>query len=125
VAIWRNRIDIAKYITDNEDDQSVLNICNGIIPQLEELLSREIKALQNHKKNHLDEEFLGELDTVCQEIKWIKEMIENNEDAEEYTFDSWCEAFNNQLEELYNLGDTITVKRGFSNTEKFLWVNTL
>jgi len=65
---------------------------------------------------------LNEFEQCIEEFKWIKDCIENGEDSYQYNFDTWCDAFNEYLEQLYDIGDEITIERGWSDTEKFLWV---
>jgi len=115
---WRNKIDIKRFFTDESNDEDVKAICEKLIPQLERILENE----NNRQKQKLDDDFLWEFSNLIEEFKWIKESIEKELDATEYSFDDWTEAFNEYLSQLYDLGDTVTISRGWGDTEKFLWV---
>lgn len=116
---WRNKVELKELLSSDETAESVRILCEKLIPQLEYILRREQRQTGNRK---LDEYFLDEFFNVIEEFKWIKSCIEENKDAGEFSYDSWCEAFNEYLEQLYDMGDTITIQRGFSDSEKFLWV---
>lgn len=118
MANWRNKINLKEYLTDDETDEQVLICVNALIPQLENVLIRE-KGLT---KTKLDEYFLNEFEELIEEFKWIRESINKGENSSGYDFFNWCEALNNYLEELYNIGDTMIEKKDFYNDIKFLWI---
>jgi hypothetical protein len=119
---WRNIIKIKDYFTNNDSDDSVLQVTKVLIPQLERILKFEQKWLDGNKVNALDEDLIYEFEEVIDDFKFVKEAIENNDDPEEYSFESWCDAFNEYLTMLYDLGDTIIGGKDFFSQEKFLWI---
>lgn len=116
MADWRNKINLQQYLTDDETDTQVLICVNVLIPQLESILIKEKNT------SIIDENFLYEFEELIEEFKWIQESINNGKESSGYDFINWCEAFNNYLEELYNIGDTIIEKKDFFNDVKFLWI---
>ncbi len=115
---WRNKIQIKQYLNDNESDEYVAEICGHIIFQLVLVLNRERKI----NKNRVEEYILAELEEIINEFKWVKESAESKIDASKFTYDSWCQAFNEWLDSLYDLGDISITARDIYNNEKFLWV---
>jgi hypothetical protein len=116
---WRNKIEIKSYFTDDESNESVLKVVNALISQLKMVLRRE----RNRKNKKLEDYYLEEFENLIEEFIWIKNMIERNCSPEEYDYTSWCEAFNEYLEQLYDMGDMVTDNHDdFWNREKFLWV---
>jgi hypothetical protein len=114
---WRNKVKIKHMFTDDRSNETVLNVANELIPQLEWILERE-KGL-----GQLDDKYTDELEEIIENFKFVKYEIEHGGDATEYDFDSWCDAFNAYLEELYDLGDTPTSTQTDSMWgENFLWV---
>ena len=95
-----------------------------IIPQLERILKSERVKIERNYKNVVDEDFLNEFEEVINDFKFVKESIENSEDPSEYSFDNWCEAFNEYMEQLYDISDAVTNENGgFYDREKFLWID--
>lgn len=118
--IWRNTIKIKSLLNDNTSNQKVLEICNSLIWQLEHVLNFETTKV---KKNTLDKDWLEDhFEPIIDDFKFVKSAIEQNLDAEDYSFESWCDAFNEYMNKLYDIGDVVTVKRGFSDSQKFLFV---
>lgn len=120
---WRNKISIKEYFTEETNNESVLHVCDMIIPQLRSILDKENKRINEKSKFALDESFAWDFEEVIQDFEFVKTGIESNSNPEEYSFDSWCEAFNEYMNKLYDLADSIT-KTGdsFATHEKFLWV---
>lgn len=117
---WRNSIEIKRYFTKDNTDEAVMNVLNKLIPQLKNITRHESQRLNKIKNDVLKENLeysLEELKLLIEEFEWIKDMIENDKNADEYSYSSWCEAFNEYLDQLYDLGDTIIQYK-----EKFLWV---
>lgn len=112
---WRNSISIKNYLTEDTSDEMVLNLVNLLIPQLNKILNKE------RKLNVIDEYLLEDFEGCIEDFKFIQDSISNN-DSDEYGFDTWCEAFNSYLNQLYDIGDILTNNDGWSNREKFLWV---
>ena len=128
MAQWRNKIEIKNLFLFDEDEsnEKVLEVCNALIPQLENVLNKENrihnKQLELGKAVTLSKDFLKEFENLIEEFKLIKNAIEKNEDSEDCHFDTWCEAFNEYLDQLYDLGDYLVTERDFWNDEKFLWI---
>jgi hypothetical protein len=116
---WRHKINIKEYFSDDESSEAAKTVCEKLIPQLERILITENNRPEDKK---LDGDFLDEFQNLISEFKWVVSSIENNEDPEEYSFDTWCEAFNEYLNQLYDIGDTISTDGLFYDREKFLWV---
>ncbi|WP_310877095.1 hypothetical protein [Priestia megaterium] len=120
---WRNKIVIKKYLSSDTSDKAVLRVCERIIPNLKIILNFENRRIENGRMNALNEHFVYEFEEVIQEFEWIADCINKNEDPNEYSYDDWCEALNNYLTQLYDLGDTVTAySERFGGSEKFLWV---
>lgn len=123
---WRNEIEIKAYLTGESTDQSVLNVVEKLIPKLKIVMNREsrlLKHVRNEAKKENIEHVIYELETIIEEFEWIKTAIINEEEATEFSYDDWCEAFNNYFEELYNLADTVVhYDNQDDKREKFLWV---
>lgn len=115
---WRNKVEIKNMFTDEPNDDTVKEICEKLIPQLQRIHTRE----SNRINQKLDEYFLIEFSELIDEFIWIKDCIEKESNASEFSYDDWTEGFNNYFAQLFDMGDMITIERGFSNTEKFLWV---
>lgn len=115
MAHWRNKIHIKDMFTDDYKDESVLEICNSLIPQLQRIYNKEQKVLEY---NNLDWTF----EEIIDDFKFVKESIEKCEDSGEYEFDTWTDAFNEYLRKLYDLADETVVKKEFFDDEKLLWV---
>jgi thiaminase len=125
---WRNSIQLKKYLSDNSDNESVLKVVNGILPQL--------KYIRNIGNRHLDknegnnsivkeniEYYNGQLEELIEEFDWIKNSVESNEDdPRELGYDDWCDALNEYLSQLYDLGDSVVEYKSHFDTEKFMWV---
>lgn len=125
MAKWRNKINIKEFFTSEEKDEVVLKIVNKLIPQIESILKREKNFINNSEENTIKENIedaVFKLEDNIEEFKWIKEGIEKNEDVTEYSYENWCEAFNNYLDELYDIGDEIIYYNSFSNQQKFIWI---
>lgn len=124
MAKWRNSIEIKKYFTKDESDQSVYNVVEKLIPQLRLIINSEYRNLEKMKegvkKDNLEYE-LNELEGVTQEFEWIRDGIETKEDITEL-YDSWLSAFNEYLNQLYDIGDSIIEYKDHFNQEKFLWI---
>jgi hypothetical protein len=116
MAKWKHKISIKEHFSEDESDEQVKKVCSALVPQLKWILATE------RKNKKLDSWFLDELDNCSQEFEFIIKCIDDGSDASEYGWENWCEAFNNWMEELYNISDTVTAPRNFFDTEKFLWV---
>lgn len=125
MANWRHTINLKEHLTDDESDQSVVKCCNVIIPQLERILDKEREAIDKNRPGSLkdDEYILDELERMIDEFKWIVESIADNNDPNDYSFDTWLEAFNEYLSQLYDLGDTSMYYNTFFDKGRFLWVS--
>ena len=126
MAKWRNQIKLKKYLTDEESEVAVKRICEMVIPQLKLINSRETNWLKNTSAARIVKDnveyTVEQLEELIGEFEWILSSIDDNEDAKEYSYDSWCDALNEYLRQLYDLGDVIVDWRGYTNSEKFLWV---
>lgn len=118
---WQNTIKIKKYFTDDNTNDSVLNVIEKLIPQLEFVVKVERKKIDNIKNEIIRENMeytIEQLEEIIEEFQFVKNCIKDKENSIEYSFNSWTEAFNCYLEGLYNIGDTLVN----ANT-KFLWVS--
>jgi hypothetical protein len=109
---WRNSIDINRYFTDEEDDQTAKSLCDKLIFQLDRIINIE-------KDNRLDE-LIEDLIEIRQDFQFIKEAIQIKHSSKDFDFDSWCDGFNEYLQKLYDLGDTTIMWK--NERQKFLWV---
>lgn len=119
---WRNKIEIREQLTGDSSDESVVKVTKALVPQLQRILELEEKKIENSNGLALNEEFVEEFKELVENFKWIIDCVEKEEDPSEYNYDDWCEAFNNYLGELYDMGDTITGRFEEFHKEKFLWV---
>ncbi|MNB72109.1 hypothetical protein D3C81_333780 [compost metagenome] len=125
MAKWRNTINLKDVLGDDEDDQAVLKVCEAAIPALEEIEKKEKGYLENRKPGDpkpVDEDIIDNLHQIIEEFKFIKGSIISGSNPDNFGHESWCEALNDQLTELYDLGDTSTMYKSFFDQEKFLFV---
>lgn len=122
MAQWRNKINIKHMFNNDGEDQTVLKICDVLVPQLEKIYKKDRELLENQSLDSSCEDILYDLMQTIEDFKFVKHCIENQDDPGEYEFDNWTEAFDCYLRKLYDLGDTIVTKRQWHNDEKFLWV---
>lgn len=94
-----------------------------IVPQLERILQKEKELIDKNRPDAVDEDIIDELERMVEEFKWVKNGIATNDDPTDYSFDTWLEAFNEYLSQLYDLGDTTTFYKSFFDKGKFLWVS--
>jgi hypothetical protein len=116
MANWRNKINLSEHLTDNNNDEQVLICVNVIIPQLENILIKERDLAK------INEYFLNDLEELIDDFKCIQESISNKTKEENSNCSNWCDEFNDYLEQLYDMGDTMIEKKDFWNDEKFLWI---
>lgn len=96
MTIWRNEVKIKNLLNNDESNNKVLEICNILIPQLEKILVKETA------RGYLDEYWLEDnFEPIIEDFKFLKRAIENKENPEKFDFESWCDAFNNFLANLY------------------------
>lgn len=119
---WRNKVEIREQLTGDSSDESVAKVTKVLVPQLQRILELEEKKIENSNGLALDEEFVETFKELVENFKWVIDCVEKEEDPSEYSYDDWCEAFNNYLGELYDMGDTITGRFEDFHKEKFLWV---
>lgn len=119
---WRNKVEIREQLTGDSSDESVAKVTKVLVPQLQRILELEEKKIKNSSGLALDEEFMESFKELVENFKWVIDCVEKEEDPEEYSYDDWCEAFNNYLAELYDMGDTVTGRFEEFHKEKFLWV---
>jgi len=117
MAIWRNEICIKQYFTDDVSESTVKMICENLIRQLDKIRQKE------EKNTTIKASFLDDFAEIIESFGCIVESIENKEDPTEWGHTSWVEVFDHCLRCLYDIGDTVIVKRGFAGSEKFLWIN--
>lgn len=120
MANWRNKIEIKNMFNDDDSDEIVLKVLERLIPQLKSIYTKE----NEKSKNRLDDDFLAEFEELIDEFIWVQESIkDDSEDPGDYGFNTWCDAFNANLESLFDMGDTtISPKTRDFMAEKFLWV---
>lgn len=119
---WRNKVEIREQLTGDSSDESVAKVTKVLIPQLQRILELEEKKINNSSGLALNEEFVESFKELVENFKWVIDCVEKEEDPEDYSYDDWCEAFNNYLTELYDMGDTVTGRFEEFHKEKFLWV---
>jgi hypothetical protein len=125
MAKWRNKIELKKYLSNDYSNSSVLKVVNGLLPQLKYILSTEHRYLDKANESVMKENieyYTEQLEELIEEFDWIRVSIDGDEDPKEYSYDNWCEALNNYLEQLYDLGDSVVKFRTHFEQEKFLWV---
>jgi hypothetical protein len=122
---WRNKIEIKQFFTEDESDQSVLNVLNMLIPQLNYVIRHERRLLKNTYgilKENL-EYITDELENIINEFEWIKDNIEHGKNPSDYNYLKWVDAFNDSLDSLYDLGNMYLAPNSHPRgNEKFLWV---
>ncbi|OJT57568.1 hypothetical protein [Bacillus licheniformis] len=100
------RLPIKQCLTNEESDHAVLQFVTNTLPKLKFILRREERRIEKGSVHALD---------------WL---IENGGDPAEFDFDNWVDAFNEYLNCLYDIGDTVTLSRDSRvNDEKFLWIS--
>ena len=116
---WRNEVDIKQYFTEETNGEQVSNLVSNLAFQLRRILKIEREA----KINKIDSDFLDDFEEVIEDCEFVKQAIENNEDSTKYEFDTWTDAFNEYLNKLYDIGDTVNdSSKSFYEREKFLWI---
>lgn len=117
MTIWKNEIKIKEFMSNDKSDKAILELCNKLIPQLKCIL------LEEKKEGYFDEDFIKKLEEKIYNFIFIKHNIEHNENTKcVYSIKTWCEIFNDALNELYDLADTIVIKRDLGGDVKFLWI---
>lgn len=124
---WRNKIEVKKHLSADSSDNKVLEIVKAILPQLSRIVKRENRFLERgsilpESKRENVEYLVGELEEIVGHFEWVKTSIESKENPKNFSFDNWCEAFNNYLEQLYDLGDSTVRFKTHFDSEKFLWI---
>jgi hypothetical protein len=123
MAKWRNKIEIKKYLSSENSNEKVLEVVSKLIPQLKSISRFEERLTEKESPNALDFMFLDDFVNLVQEFEWIKNSIQNSDDPTQYSFDDWCEAFNEYLNQLYDMADVVTNDSdSWTQREKFLWV---
>lgn len=124
MAKWRNKINIKSEFTDNESPSEIKRLSNLMILQLSSIIKNEnrlIAQMEESIRKENIEYYVDQLDELKEEFQWIAETC-GNEDSIDFSFDTWTEAFNNYLDQLYDLGDNVVQFNNFHDDEKFLWV---
>lgn len=120
---WRNKVEIKQHFTRDNSDESVLRVCELLIPQLKYIVKKEERKIEKHSKFALDEYDVEEFKNLVEEFEWIRDSIKKEENPEQYSYTDWTEAFNGYLDALYDMGNLETkAKDSFTDKEKFLWV---
>ena len=128
MANWRNKINIKQYLKNKSvEDSYVREISLKVYDELKRLLDKENNLIESESKRAMHENYadsdLEELEMIAENFKEISESTEIPEYELEYnginyTYEDW---FNDMLDNLYNLGDTIVFTRS-GKEQKFIWV---
>src|SRR5690606_23602187 len=112
-------------LTKDTSDKAVLSAVKGVITELKVLSNLEQRKVGNIKDD-IHREYVGyaleRLVELVEEFEWVKESMENKKTASDVGFDNWCEAFNEYLNQLYDLGDSVVKPGSFSDQEKYIWI---
>lgn len=125
MAKWRNKIEIKKYFTDDNSNESVLMVLSHLIPQLKFIVKSERKLLKkiNDERHSENVEYLiYKLEELIDEFEWIQNSIKEKQSPTEYGAEMWVDIFNEYLDELYDLGDSPINFSEDPFEQKFLWV---
>jgi hypothetical protein len=79
MAKWRNKIELKKYLSNENDNKSVLKVVNGIIPQIKFVLASENRYLLRTTEESVAKEnieyYVGQLEEVLEEFDWIEHVL--------------------------------------------------
>ena len=114
---WMYTINLKDKLNSNDGDDYIVELINYLVPQLKEISKRTRTDEMNYALKELVVDCGNDIDEVVIELESIKESIENGEDAEEVSLDTWTDGFNNSLNDLYDIGDTY-----LGDGKKFLFV---
>lgn len=129
MANWRNKVSIKDCFSENTDDKTVLNVSKVVKTQLVKVLNTEISWIDKNKnKNLLNTELFDDIynctdeleDVVIGSLDTIITGISEGYSSGEFGYNDWCDMFNDTLNSLYDIGDTL-VGSGF-NKSKFMWI---
>lgn len=118
------KIKIKDLLNEDASNQTVLSITEKLLPQLKRVVISTNKRIgitkEGNYKENLEwcEQYLEE---IIDDFEFVVSGIKDNDSAASYEFISWCEAFNEYLRKLYDLGDTL-LKRDDNYATKYLWV---
>ena len=118
------KIKIKDLLNEDASNQTVLSITEKLLPQLKRVVISTNKRIgitkEGNYKENLEwcEQYLEE---IIDDFEFVASGIKDNDSSASYEFISWCEAFNEYLRKLYDLGDTL-LKRSDNYAAKYLWV---
>lgn len=123
MAQWRHKIKLNGMDVDNPTNEDIKRIAGSIAKQLERIIKVEEDAYNKRVYNALPLEYIDEMYELKEHFSWIEECIDRGDDPADFGFVGWIQAFDEYLEQLYDLGDTL-VKQGKTifNDEKLIWV---
>lgn len=125
MANWRNKISIKDCLSENTDDDTVLHVSKVLKTQLTKILVHERYWIDRNKdKNLLNTELFNGVsdctdeleDAIIGSLETIITGISEEYSTGEFGYQNWCDMFNDTLESLYNIGDTL-VGSGFNNSK--------
>ena len=121
---WRYKINIKDKLSDETTPELIIELCNHIIPQLENLrdMIEKDNLVNQDEKDHFD----NKLFDVIDQFEFLRSLADGTIDEKDwhnYSFDGdFEEWFNDRLNELYDVADErILLKTDVS--EKFLWID--
>ncbi|MMZ64439.1 hypothetical protein D1872_267710 [compost metagenome] len=120
---WRNEIEIKKYLLDDLSDFEVKLVAETLLTQLKPIYKSEDTIRKYNPVKAVEYKILSDLEDVISNLEWIAKCIDDKEDMDDFSFNTWSEALNSELEQLKKLGKVTTkYEQVFYQNEQFLYL---
>lgn len=120
---WRNEVEVKKYLLDDLSDFEVKIVAEALLKQLKPIYKSEDTTCKHNPVKAVEYRILSDLEDVISNLEWIIEEINSKVSIEEYSFNTWSEALNSELEQLKKLGkETTKYEQVFYQNEQFLYL---
>ena len=120
---WRNEVEIKKYLLDDLSDFEVKIVAETLLAQLKPIYKSEDTTRKHNPVKAVEYKILSNLEDVISNLEWIIKCIDDKEDMEDFSFNTWSDALNSELEQLKKLGNEITkYEQVFYKNEQFLYL---
>ncbi len=120
---WRNEVEIKKYLLDDLSDLEVKIVAETLLTKLKPIYKSENTTRKYNPVKAVDYKILSDLEDVISNLEWIVKCINDKEDMEDFSFNTWSQALDSELEQLKKLGREITkYEQVFYENEQFLYL---
>ncbi|MFK7678756.1 hypothetical protein ACI3ER_12000 [Bacillus sp. Wb] len=120
---WRNQVEVKKYLLGDLSDFEVKIAAEYLLKQLKPIYKSEDATRKYNPVKAVGYKILSDLEDVISNLEWIVKCIDDKEDMEDFSFNTWSEALNSELEQLKKLGkETTKYEQVFYQNEQFLYL---